>query len=175
MIQLIVGGARSGKSSLAERLAADSGKPVRYIATATAGDEEMAERIARHRQQRPGHWSVVEEPLALNEQLQAQRNTNEVLLIDCLTLWLSNHLLASELTPLDTLRETLCQTLQQLPCDAILVSNEVGMGIVPMGAINRQFIDQAGWLNQAVARCSDRVVLVAAGCPLVLKGPPLAC
>lgn len=175
MIQLILGGARSGKSSLAEHLAAASGKSVSYIATATAGDSEMACRIARHRQQRPAHWTVLEEPLALSEQLRALDNSTDILLVDCLTLWLSNHLLSSEPERLDTLRDDLCQTLQQLQCDVILVSNEVGMGIVPMGAINRQFVDQAGWLNQAVARCADRVVLVVAGCPMILKGTPLPC
>ena len=171
MIHFVLGGARSGKSTLAEQLAADSGLRVRYVATATAGDGEMQDRIERHQAQRPAHWALVEEPLQLSKLIKAHSDAQELLLIDCLTLWLSNHLLHPNKLDLHKLREDLCETLEKSQCDIIIVSNEVGMGIVPMGAISREFADHAGWLNQAVARVADRVTFVAAGLPLTLKAP----
>ncbi len=170
MIQLILGGARSGKSSLAEQLAEQSGKEVSYVATARAQDEEMRARIARHQSQRPLQWPLIEEPLLLSELLAAQTDSNQLLLVDCLTLWLSNHLHHPQTTDLHQLTNSLCDALQSSDANIILVSNEVGLGIVPMGEITRQFVDHAGWLNQAVARIADRVILVTAGLPQVLKG-----
>lgn len=169
MIHLVLGGARSGKSSYAEQLATESALPVTVVATATAGDEEMRDRIARHQLERPNHWGLIEEPLDLTAVLENQ-SPDTLLLIDCLTLWLSNHLLQEPQPDLHGLQNSLCDALKQCSADVVLVSNEVGMGIVPMGAINRKFVDHAGWLNQAVADVADRVSFVAAGLPLQLKG-----
>ncbi len=174
MIQLILGGARSGKSNFAEQLAAQATEKVCYIATATAEDSEMQARIARHRTQRPAHWQVREEPLELSRVIREPAHGAELLLVDCLTLWLSNQLLHPQQPSLERLREELCATLAQSSVPVILVSNEVGLGVVPLGEISRQFVDHAGWLNQAVARVADRVILISAGLPLVLKGPPLS-
>jgi len=171
MRELILGGARSGKSALAVRLARSSGLAVTVVATATAGDVEMAERIARHRAARPPEWRVVEEPMALAAALRAECAADRLVIVDCLTLWLSNLLLAE--TPLESERAGLLDALPVLPGRVLLVANEVGLGIVPENALARRFRDEQGALNQAVAALSDRVTLVAAGLPVVLKGPPL--
>ncbi len=170
MKELILGGARSGKSSLAEQLAAEGGQPVLYIATASAGDEEMAERIRHHRKRRPAEWSLVEEPLYLAKALQQHAKDDGVVLVDCLTLWLTNLLLHQDKTLLAHERDALLEIIPQLPGRVIMVGNEVGMGIVPMGEISRQFQDESGWLHQAVAALCDRVILTVAGLPHVLKG-----
>ncbi|TWI60349.1 adenosylcobinamide kinase /adenosylcobinamide-phosphate guanylyltransferase [Pseudoduganella lurida] len=178
---LVLGGARSGKSAHAERLARQSGKDVVYIATAGAGDAEMAHRIALHRADRPAHWSTVEEPLALAGVLAAWRAPHRLVLVDCLTLWLSNLLFAggTQYPDVGTIelparfhdeRAALLAQLANDVGDVVLVSNEVGMGIVPYGAVTRAFADEAGRLNQAVAALCDNVVFVAAGLPLALKG-----
>ncbi|WP_313177992.1 bifunctional adenosylcobinamide kinase/adenosylcobinamide-phosphate guanylyltransferase [Massilia sp.] len=181
---LILGGARSGKSAMAERLARDSGKDVVYLATAHAGDGEMGERIAHHRARRPAHWPTVEESLGLAGALRRECTAGRLVLVDCLTLWLTNLMLCGDeplpesgklLLParFDQERAALLDVLDAgLPGELILVSNEVGMGIVPMGALSRRFADEAGWLNQEVAARASRVILVAAGLPLVLKGAP---
>lgn len=175
MQQLILGGARSGKSALAEKLAADSGKRVIYIATANKvfNDPEMDQRIARHQAQRPVEWQTIEAPIDLAATLQANANPQHCLLIDCLTLWLSNCLLADDPDCWSQQRQALLNIIAKLPGDCILVSNEVGSGIVPMGEINRRFVDESGFLHQAVARQCKRVILTAAGLPLVMKGPAL--
>jgi adenosylcobinamide kinase/adenosylcobinamide-phosphate guanylyltransferase len=178
---LVFGGARSGKSGYAERLAAESGRPVVYIATAGVGDSEMAARIAQHRRQRPAEWLTVEEPLALAEALRRWSGTGRLVLVDCLTLWLSNLMFsdAGEHPDVGEIelpgefhqqRSQLLQALADFAGDVVLVSNEVGMGIVPYGAVSRCFADEAGRLNQAVAEACERVIFVAAGLPLVLKG-----
>ncbi|WP_338770555.1 bifunctional adenosylcobinamide kinase/adenosylcobinamide-phosphate guanylyltransferase [Massilia sp. METH4] len=180
---LVLGGARSGKSAHAERLAAQSGKEVVYVATAGAGDAEMARRIALHRAARPGHWLTVEERLALAATLARWRAPHRLVLVDCLTLWLTNLLFADgteypdvgEIALPARFHEERAALLEQLARDdgdVVFVSNEVGMGIVPFGAVTRAFADEAGRLNQAVAAACDRVVFVAAGLPLVLKGAP---
>ena len=183
---LIFGGARSGKSAYAERLAqsADASSTVIYVATAindAASDEEMQARIAHHRQRRPAHWQTVEQPYALGELLLAHNQPDKLILIDCLTVWLSNCLFAGG-TPFPDIgtivpppvfaqqRTALLQALPLMQAKVILVSNEVGMGIVPMGAVSRWFVDEAGRLNQALAALADQVVWVAAGLPLQLKG-----
>lgn len=180
MKQLILGGARSGKSGLAETLASRSGKQVIYIATADvrANDAEMHRRVEHHRQQRPASWPTLESPRQLAACLQQAAAADRCLLVDCLTLWLTNCLLSAE--DLDTAcanwaseRAALLATLQQLPGDIILVSNEVGWGIVPLGELSRRFVDETGFLHQATAAVADRVILTAAGLPLVLKGDPL--
>ncbi|WP_342120651.1 bifunctional adenosylcobinamide kinase/adenosylcobinamide-phosphate guanylyltransferase [Pseudoduganella sp. OTU4001] len=177
---LVFGGARSGKSAYAEQLAANSGKEVIYIATGAAGDAEMAARIARHRAQRPASWRTVEQPLALAAALAAWRAPQRMVLVDCLTLWLSNLMFSDGRQYPDVgaielparfheERAALLSELAEERGDVVLVSNEVGMGIVPWGAVSRSYADEAGRLNQAVATACDRVAFVAAGLPLMLK------
>jgi adenosylcobinamide kinase/adenosylcobinamide-phosphate guanylyltransferase len=179
---LVFGGARSGKSGHAESLAAASGKEVIYVATARAGDGEMATRIAHHRQRRDQAWTTVEEPLALADVITRWSSPNQLILIDCLTIWLSNLLFSEardfpevgEIIPpacFHEQRERFLHALEHAAGDIILVSNEVGMGVVPQGAISRWFVDEAGRLNQAVAATCERVLWVAAGLPLQLKDP----
>lgn len=188
---LVLGGARSGKSAhaekladeLAHRFAAFGAKEVVYIATARAGDSdsEMSERIAQHRRQRPAKWITVEEPLGLGEAILEWSGPNRVVLVDCLTVWLSNMMFSEgdhypEVgritlpTLYHQLRADFLATLGRATGDIVLVSNEVGMGIVPLGAVSRCYADEAGRLNQEVAALCERVTLVAAGLPLVLKG-----
>ena len=170
MRTLILGGARSGKSALAERFAIDSGREVVYIATAQAGDAEMAARIAHHRARRPQQWLCVEEPLHLADVLRDHARDDRCILVDCLTLWLSNLLGDADVQGFERERDRLLNVLPDLPGDVLLVSNEVGLGIVPMGELTRRFVDEAGRLHQAVAALSERVLFVAAGLPLALKG-----
>jgi adenosylcobinamide kinase/adenosylcobinamide-phosphate guanylyltransferase len=179
---LVLGGARSGKSAHAEALATASGREVVYIATAQPGrsDGEMAERIAHHRAGRPAHWTTVEEAISLGAAIRQWSTPERVVLVDCLTLWLSNLLFSGAETfpeagpvTLPALfhreRAALLDALADAGGDVILVSNEVGMGIVPMGAVTRAFVDEQGRLNQAVAAACERAVFIAAGLPLVLK------
>ena len=170
MRTLILGGARSGKSALAERLAVEAGHEVVYIATAQADDEEMAARIAHHRAQRPSHWLSVEEPLALAAALEAHARPGRCVLVDCLTLWLSNLLGAPDAARLAQERDALLALLPSVKGQLLLVSNEVGLGVVPMGELTRRFVDEAGRLHQALAAQCERVVFVAAGLPMPLKG-----
>lgn len=170
MIELILGGARSGKSSHAEKQALKwhvGGLAVTYVATGEARDAEMRERIAHHRARRPAAWRTVEEPLRLVDTLSREAAADVCLLVDCLTLWLSNVLLAERDAEIDRLLDV----LPALPGRVILVSNEVGWGIVPENALARRFRDEQGRLNQRVAALAGRVTLVAAGLPLVLKSP----
>lgn len=182
--QLILGGARSGKSALAERRTADAaagGLRVLYVATAEVRDAEMARRIAHHRERRPAAWGLVEAPLHLAAALRAHAAADTCLLVDCLTLWLSNLLFAGaaarqaeagEAVDCPLLRDetaALVDALATLPGRILLVSNEVGWGIVPMHPVSRCFADEQGRLNQRVAAVCDGVTLVAAGLPLVLK------
>lgn len=173
MHELILGGARSGKSRHAEAQAKASGLSVVYIATAQALDDEMAIRIAQHRGQRPAEWGLVEEPLALAATLQREAATDRCLLVDCLTLWLSNLLLTDEPDRLTDETEQLLALLPDLPGHIILVSNETGLGVVPMGALSRRYVDAAGWLHQALAAHCQRVTFCVAGLPQVLKGGPV--
>ncbi|MCS9377236.1 bifunctional adenosylcobinamide kinase/adenosylcobinamide-phosphate guanylyltransferase [Pseudomonas aeruginosa] len=173
MRDLILGGARSGKSRLAERLAAESGLAVSYIATAQAGDGEMGRRIAEHRARRPAHWRTLEEPLALAATLRSEAEPGRCLLVDCLTLWLTNLLLCDDPLRLDGEREALLECLGALPGRIILVSNETGLGVVPLGELSRRYVDGAGWLHQAIAERCERVTFTVAGLPMPLKGEPL--
>lgn len=170
MHSLILGGARSGKSALAERLALAGSHAVTYIATARPGDDEMAARIAHHRARRPAAWACVEEPLALAQALRRAARADRCVLVDCLTLWLSNLLHEADPHGFERERTELLQTLPQLPGEILLVSNEVGLGVVPMGELSRRFVDESGRLQQALAALCDRVIFVAAGLPLCLKG-----
>lgn len=173
MLTLILGGARSGKSAFAERLAAGSGRDVIYVATAQALDDEMERRIAHHRARRPATWRSIEEPLALAATLRAHAHVDRFVIVDCLTLWLSNLLTRDEGGERFTAeREALLDALATLPGDVAMVGNEVGLGIAPLGELTRRFVDEAGWLHQSLAARCDRVVFVAAGLPLTLKGTP---
>ncbi|VAX09902.1 Adenosylcobinamide kinase / Adenosylcobinamide-phosphate guanylyltransferase [hydrothermal vent metagenome] len=170
MKELILGGVRSGKSRLAEQHALASKLEVIYIATATVGDAEMQQRIELHRQQRPSSWSLIEEPIKLATVLQQQAREDRCLLLDCLTLWLTNLLLNDDTTALMRERDALLEILSDLPGHIILVSNETGMGIVPESKLARRFGDEAGHLHQELAQRCDRVILTIAGLPQVLKG-----
>ncbi|MCW1245397.1 bifunctional adenosylcobinamide kinase/adenosylcobinamide-phosphate guanylyltransferase [Pseudomonas sp. SAICEU22] len=173
MLQLILGGARSGKSRLAEKLAAGTHLPVTYIATSQPLDGEMNQRVAQHRARRPSEWALVEEPLALAQALRENAATERCLLVDCLTLWLTNLLMLDDPERLIAEREALLDCISMLPGEVIFVSNETGMGVVPLGELTRRYVDEAGWLHQALAECSQRVVLTVAGLPLTLKGTAL--
>jgi adenosylcobinamide kinase/adenosylcobinamide-phosphate guanylyltransferase len=166
MKELILGGARSGKTRYAERCALASGKTPVYVATGWADDEEMAERIERHQTDRGDAWLLVEEPMHLAQALLAVDDPERVLVVDCLTLWLSN---CMHMGDWPAARDRLLQVLPTLTADIHLVSNEVGSGIVPLGSLPRRFVDEAGWLHQALAQRCDQVTLVMAGLPLSLK------
>ncbi len=172
MISLILGGARSGKSAHAEQLAKDSSKEVIYIATGEARDEEMRQRIAHHQNSRPSAWKTIEEPVALASVLE-QQAAGHCLLVDCLTLWLSNILFdhhgALQENVFESQKAALLACLPELAADVIFVSNEVGCGVVPMDSMSRRFVDEAGRLHQHLAQRCDRVILVTAGLPQVLK------
>ncbi len=170
MVELILGGARSGKSRLAETLASESGLAVTYVATSQALDGEMSERILHHRARRPRHWVLVEEPLALAATLEREAAVGRCLLVDCLTLWLTNLLLAEDGARLEAEMQALLQSLSTLAGRIILVSNENGLGVVPMGELTRRYVDEAGWMHQAIAQKSDRVLFCVAGLPMALKG-----
>ncbi|HEU0197789.1 MAG TPA: bifunctional adenosylcobinamide kinase/adenosylcobinamide-phosphate guanylyltransferase [Nevskiaceae bacterium] len=170
MRTLILGGARCGKSALAQRLAGANGGDVVYIATATAGDAEMATRIAHHRAERPAMWTTIEEPLALAAALRKQAHPGRTIIVDCLTLWLTNLLLSREPASLDAERAALLTALPELPGDVLFVSNEVGCGIVPADALSRRFVDESGRLHQALAARCERVLRVVAGLVQPLKG-----
>jgi adenosylcobinamide kinase/adenosylcobinamide-phosphate guanylyltransferase len=172
MRTLILGGARSGKSHHAEQLAQASGRKVCYIATAEIWDAEMAARIAQHQSDRPIHWRTLEVPLELAQTMQTHAALDTCLLVDCLTLWLTNLMLADEPDLLVRETQALLDILPTLPGKIILVSNEVGLGIVPDNALARRFRDEAGRLNQRIAACCEQVLFIAAGLPLTLKDTP---
>jgi adenosylcobinamide kinase/adenosylcobinamide-phosphate guanylyltransferase len=173
MKTLILGGVRSGKSRLAESLAARSGKPVTYIATGGAGDGEMRARIEAHRARRASDWTVIEEPIQLGSALHAAGAKGAFVLVDCLTLWLTNLLVANDETQFARERDALLAALPRLDGEIALVSNETGMGIMPLGELTRRFGDEAGRLHQELAQICDRVVLTVAGLPSILKGASL--
>ena len=150
MLQLILGGARSGKSRLAEQTAISMQLAVTYVATAQALDPEMQSRIVHHQNQRPAHWSLVEEPLFLAKTLQKIDRPNQIILVDCLTLWLTNLLLLEDQNIQQFECEQLLRVLPTLQSEIILVSNETGLGVVPLGEISRRFVDEAGRLHQAL-------------------------
>ncbi len=170
---LILGGVRSGKSRLAERLARASGLPVTYLATATAGDDEMGARIAAHQAHRPASWSLIEEPIRLAERLAEQAVAGHCVIVECLTLWLTNLLCQSDQTLLERELDALHACLPRLGGSVILVGNETNMGVVPLDALSRRYVDLAGRLHQELAAQCDRVVLCVAGLPLSLKGGPV--
>jgi adenosylcobinamide kinase / adenosylcobinamide-phosphate guanylyltransferase len=168
---LITGGARSGKSRLAEELALGYGTPLGYLATGMAGDDEMAQRIARHRARRGSVWTTIEEPLDLVGAIRAHEGSVKALLVDCVTLWLTNLLLkkGDSAQALGEV-ESLARLTAELNTPLILVSNEVGMGIVPDNALARTFRDLAGEANELLAQAADEVYVMFSGLPLKLKG-----
>lgn len=175
MIELILGGVKSGKSKLAEQHATDSGLNVIYIATAMKEfdgtiDESMIDRIKQHEIQRPDHWKIIEEPLTLAETLIKHSSTTNCLLVDCLTLWLTNLLLNNDKSLLTKEINKLIKTITALNGNIIFVSNETNMGIIPESPLAREFCDHAGIIHQRLATLSDRVILTVAGLPHVLKG-----
>lgn len=169
MLQLILGGARSGKSRLAEQTAKDTGLSVIYIATAQALDAEMQQRIVHHQQQRPVDWQVLEEPIYLADRLLQCDQANQLILVDCLTLWLTNLLLAEDHALQQQQMQKLFEVLPQLQSQIILVSNETGLGVVPMGEISRRFVDEAGRLHQTLGQLANKVMFCVAGFPMILK------
>jgi adenosylcobinamide kinase / adenosylcobinamide-phosphate guanylyltransferase len=173
-IELILGGARSGKSRLAEGLAVKYDLDVTYIATAQAKDAEMATRILQHQKRRPEQWQLVEEQFFLSDVLSQHAEDGRVLLVDCLTLWLSNILLHSDGQQLwQQEKSKLLNVLPAISSPIIFVANETGLGVVPMGELSRNFVDEAGWLHQDLTKICDRVVFTVAGLPMVLKGEKL--
>lgn len=170
MQTLILGGARSGKSRYAEQLALQSQKTVVYIATAQAQDAEMQTRIAHHQASRSAEWLTIEEPLALATTLAAYAQPECILLVDCLTLWLTNLLgLDDNEQRLKTELQALYAVLPQLTGELLLVSNETGLGIVPLGELTRRYVDEAGRMHQQLAAHMQQVIFMVAGLPLVLK------
>ena len=177
-VHLVIGGARSGKSRLAEQLAKDfnqnGNKDIVYIATATVYDDEMQQRIKRHIDERPSHWLTVEEPLELAQAIAQHANESTCIVVDCLTLWLSNLLMQENPEHKGQLiaehKKQLLEVLANSSNPIILVTNEVGQGIVPMGELSRRFVDEAGWLHQGIAQIAEKVTLVVAGLPMSLKG-----
>jgi adenosylcobinamide kinase/adenosylcobinamide-phosphate guanylyltransferase len=171
-ITLVLGGVRSGKSRYAQRLA-EHASQVTFIATAESRDDhEMQRKIERHRAQRPSHWLTIEEPLNLAQIVRSAEAEWDLILIDCLTLYASNLLEANgeNLTPSLAQVDDLCASLASSWHSVILVSNEVGSGVVPAYALGRRFRDLAGEINQRIAAVADTVILMVAGLPLALKG-----
>jgi adenosylcobinamide kinase/adenosylcobinamide-phosphate guanylyltransferase len=172
-ITLILGGARSGKSAYAENLAINSGLALTYIATAQVYDDEFKQRVQHHKDRRPANWALVEESHHLTQTLAKLANKNQCIIVDCLTLWLAQWICPDCNPPKNSNwqleREAFLTLLPTLPGAIVLVSNEVGMGIVPLGEINRQFQDEQGRLNQSVATLANKVCFIAAGLPIKLK------
>lgn len=168
---LVLGGIRSGKSALSEQFAAESSAPVVYLATATAGDGEMATRIAVHQERRPEAWGLEEEPVRIASVLDEQSRNEPApsLLVDCMSLWLSNLLFAGDNT-FDRERAAFLDALERYPGGVTIVSNEVGLGTIGMDPLTRRFCDELGLLNQELAQRCDRVVMSVAGLSMTLKG-----
>ena len=164
---LVLGGARSGKSGYAEQIVLNSGKSPVYVATGRALDDEMLERIEKHRDRRGDKWETVEEPLALVDALRQSAHKDRIILIDCLTLWITNLMMADA----DVVREcaSLADYISDTKVPLVFVSNETGMGLVPETKMGRKFRDLQGRVNQEIAACCDQVFFVAAGLPLQLK------
>lgn len=172
MKSLVLGGVKSGKSRFAERMAIDSDETVTYIATAQPWDDEMRTRIAAHQAQRPKQWQTVESPLYLAHALTMVDKPNHLILVDCLTLWITQLLCHEHQTLLSQEINAFYNVLPHVKSDLILVSNETNMGVTPMDALSRRFCDTSGRLHQTLAPMMDNVVLTVAGLPLYLKGKP---
>ena len=174
-LTFVLGGARSGKSLHAEQLASESGFPVTYIATARVADAEFAARVAHHRERRPPHWQLREAPVDLAGAVTSIDAPGHCILIDCLTLWLANLLCPPDDTPLISDAHAQLLAFEAALVSArgriIVVSNEIGLGVVPLGAATRLYVDELGRLNQRIAALSTQVTMMVAGLPLVLKTP----
>ncbi len=166
-VTLVLGGARSGKSGFAEGITVAHPRGCVYLATAEIGDAEMAERVRKHRARREAHWRTIEAPLEIAEAIVAETEQGAAVLVDCLTLWLSNLMAAGRDSGVET--EALVRALGQAGGPVVFVSNEVGLGIVPDNALARAFRDHAGRMNQRLAEIANAVFFVAAGLPLRLK------
>lgn len=174
MKHLVLGGVKSGKSKFAEQLAEsvvdlDVCSTISLVATAQALDDEMAERIARHKEDRPPHWCVVEEPILLSNVLENNNAANNVLVVDCLTLWITNLLMLEDDRALDAQLEQFLNSVERYQGELILVSNETNMGIMPLGELSRRYCDVAGTLHKKLAQLCDKVDLLVAGLPMSLK------
>ena len=174
-VSLVLGGARSGKSTYAEKLVSGilfgaTPRPSSYIATGEAGDLEMATRIMAHRARRGSHWTTIEEPLRLAEAIDKAGQRSEPILVDCLTLWLSNLLHAG--VDLDEATDDMMASVDGLGVSIVFVSNELGLGVVPETPLGRSFRDTMGRMNMRVAERADRVIFMAAGLPLIMKDRP---
>ena len=169
-LTLVLGGARSGKSAYAENLAAKSGNTVIYVATAEVLDGSIKKRVELHRERRPTEWKTVESPLSLAKTVQGLAGEGVTVLVDCLTMWVTNLLCAENKDLLKQEIDSLIKVLPELAGDIILVSNEVGLGVIPMGELTRDYVDTAGKLHQHVAAQADNVVMVVAGLPMAFKG-----
>lgn len=168
---LVVGGCRSGKSRFSEHWVSQRYKNKTYVATSVVGDdEEMLQRVQHHRLNRGSDWQTIEEPAEIADILRTNISDADVFLVDCLTLWLTNLLLA-HLTDAEINKkmDDLAQAIEDCPVSVVLVANEVGLGIVPESALARRFRDLAGWCNQKIGRCCQQVVFMAAGLPIYLK------
>jgi len=171
MKELVLGGARSGKSGHAQQRAIDSGLQVIYLATATVGDAEMQARIERHQADRPAHWQLIEEPVCLADTLKEQATGSHCILVDCLTLWLSNLLGLQDEARFQSELDKLFEILPGLSGHIIFVSNETGLGIIPMGELTRRYCDEAGLLHQRLAQLCQQVTFMVAGLPQIIKKP----
>lgn len=171
MKTLLLGGVRSGKSRYAIELARELALPVTLIVTAAELDEEMAQRIEAHRGSRPAGWLVIEEHTRLANALSAAASPHRIIIVDCLTLWLSNLLCCDDAHALERESENLLKTLPTLPGHCMMVANEVGLGIIPANDLARRFSDKAGALHQAIAARCERVILMVAGLPVTVKAP----
>jgi adenosylcobinamide kinase/adenosylcobinamide-phosphate guanylyltransferase len=169
MKHLVLGGVRSGKSAFAQEQVAISGKPVCYVATSQVWDDDMAARVRLHKDNRPSEWRLIEEPLALAEVLSSLNSPEQAVIVECFTLWLTNLLCLEDEVRLQQEKIALLKTVSEFKGDLVLVSSEVGLGIMPMNALARRFADEAGEMNQALAKLTNRVTFVAAGIPMPLK------
>ncbi len=169
MIELFLGGVRSGKSRLAEQRITELQRPVVYVATATVGDSEMSKRVSEHQKRRPDDWYLVEEPVQMQQAIADQSGSGCVLLVDCLTLWTTNLLMSHDEHLCERKITALLDYLPKHDGDVVFVSNEVGTGVVPVGELSRRFVDESGLLHQRLAAICNRVVYCVAGLPMILK------
>lgn len=169
---LVLGGARSGKSSWALRYTEAQYRSFIFLATARALDDEMAERIRLHKSSRGPQWQLIEEPIEVSEAFRTRCGNVEAVLVDCLTVWLSNVMFEKGIENIDFYEEDLLKTLSMRERNIIVVSNELGMGIVPENPLGRKFRDLSGQINQNMAAMADKVVFLTAGLPMYLKGTP---
>lgn len=169
MKHLVLGGVRSGKSAFAQEQVAASGKPVCYVATSQVWDDDMADRVRLHKDNRPTEWQLIEEPLALARVLHSLNSPDQAVIVECFTLWMTNLLCLEDEARLEEEKQALLKAVETFEGDLVLVSSEVGLGIMPMNALARRFGDETGAMNQALAKLTDRVTFVAAGLPLKLK------